>query len=422
MAALATAVLEHSVALALCAALQLVLLGACFENRRRRLRAEQLLSESQKQVSVMSSMHGLGFWSWDAASDQVWASKQSRAILVLDEESPLVRDTLLGVIHPDDLESVLQATRTIGRAGDSMEMQLRVGGSGGEIRWITVKAYIHRGAHGAVETLTGYVLEDRQLKKAAAELLKLQHKLAHQARVAQLGELSGALAHELQQPLTAILCNAQAGQLLIAKEKVDLGELRELLDEIVNDDKHAGQIIQRLRALLIRGETQFQNVEIGYLIDDVLTLARGTLMERNVQVNTRIDKGVPEVQGDRVELQQVLLNLILNACESMSANPARDRRLEIVVGQKGEAVCTSVLDCGRGIQDDQLESIFDPFFTTKEGGMGLGLAISHSIISAHGGRLWATNRADRGAALHFTVPTLAREKSNGVSTTHSVYC
>jgi len=224
-----------------------------------------------------------------------------------------------------------------------------------------------------------------------------------------LGELSGALAHELQQPLTAILCNANTAQLLTKKAGFNLEELQEILQEIVNDDKNAGQIIQRLRALLMRGETQFDLVEVRELLADVMVLARGTLRERNIQVSTRIDEEMPAVKGDRVELQQVLLNLVLNACEAMSDNPARDRRMEVVVdlSDDSHAVRISVLDCGKGIDIEQLERVFEPFFTTKAGGLGLGLAISHSIITAHGGRLWATNRSDRGAAFHFTLPIQA---------------
>jgi two-component system sensor kinase FixL len=221
-----------------------------------------------------------------------------------------------------------------------------------------------------------------------------------------LGELSGALAHELQQPLTAILCNANTAQLLTKKAAFSLEELQEILQEIVNDDKNAGQIIQRLRALLVRGETQFDLVEVPELLADVLVLARGTLRERNIRVNTRVEEEIPTVKGDRVELQQVLLNLVLNACDAMSDNPARDRRMEVVVdlSDDSNAVRISVLDCGNGIDAEQLERVFEPFYTTKVGGLGLGLAISHSIITAHGGRLWATNRSDRGAAFHFTLP------------------
>ena len=166
--------------------------------------------------------------------------------------------------------------------------------------------------------MTGYVVDDSQRKRTAAELGKLQQKLTHLARVALLGELSGALAHELQQPLTAILCNVQAAQLLVAKDPPEFDELNEILEEIAGEDKHAGELIQRLRALLLRGEAHLQRIGIVDLLGDVLTLVRGTVRERNVQMRTRIDEFIPSIQGDRVELQQVFLNLILNACESMS--------------------------------------------------------------------------------------------------------
>jgi two-component system, LuxR family, sensor kinase FixL len=158
-------------------------------------------------------------------------------------------------------------------------------------------------------------------------------------------------------------------------------------------------------------------------LGDVLALARGKLRERNVQVNTRVDLDVPEVLGDRVELQQVLLNLLLNASESMNENPARDRRIEVVVALADDegAARISVLDCGKGIDADKLERVFDPFFSTKDGGLGLGLAISHSIVTAHGGRLWATNRPDRGAAFHFTLPIKIGKESHERHNEYSIY-
>jgi signal transduction histidine kinase len=403
---------EGGVAIALVAlSLQCAFVVFLVRKSRRNGAEKKALAESQDRLALIESMDSFGFWSWDAATDRVWASTHARTILGIDEDVPLVREALLAVIHPVDRENVLQTVSQSADPSDTMEMELRVIGQGGEIRWITAKACTFRDSKGAVQRMAGYVVDDSQRKRVSTELLKLQQKLTHLTRVALLGELSGALAHELQQPLTAILCNVQAAQLLTDQERFDIHELREILQEIVNDDKNAGQIIGRLRALLIRGETQFQRMEIGDLIRDVVTLAHGSLMERNVQVNTRIDAGIPAILGDRVELQQVLLNLVLNASESMSANPARDRRIEIVaaIDTDDGAVLTSVLDCGRGIEADHLEHLFDPFFTTKDGGLGLGLAISHSIIVAHKGRLWATNRSDRGAAFHFTLPVTAGE-------------
>ncbi len=400
-------------------ALQFALIIYVFVQRRKRRMAERLSAESQERLTLIASMSGFGFWSWDAATDRVWASQHARSVLGIDAAAPLVSDSLLAAIYPEDRSGVLDAIRsTNAETDDAMERELRVMGPAGDIRWITVKARAYRDTRGAaypapVRRVTGYVIDDSQRKRAAAELLKLQQKLTHLSRVALLGELAGALAHELQQPLTAILCNVQAAQILVAKDPPQLGEFTEILQEITVEDKHAGQIIQRLRALLLRGETHFQRMEISDLLRDVLLLARGTLKERNVQLNTRIDEAIPAVLGDRVELQQVLLNLIVNACESMGQNPPRDRRIEVVAAIDADhgAVLTSVLDCGRGIDPEQLEHVFEPFFTTKEQGLGLGLSICQSIISAHGGRLWATNRSDRGTGVHFSLPILRAEAS-----------
>jgi two-component system, LuxR family, sensor kinase FixL len=408
----------------LMAVVQIAIFVILLKHRRRQSSAEILLAESQERLALIGSMTSCGFWGWNAATDQVWASQHARRILALDKDAPLLGQSLLNAIHSDDRPGVLQMIRSMSPCTDALEMELRVRGAGSGMRWINAKACVYCDKKASILRVVGCVVEDGQRDRSAAELHKMQEKLTHLTRVAMLGELSGALAHELQQPLTAILCNAQAAQLLTNKDQLNLQELQEILGEIVSDDKNAGQIIQRLRALLMRGETQFKRLEIGDLLGDVLALSRGTLKERNVQVNTRIDGPIPAVQGDRVELQQVLLNLVLNACESMRANPARDRRVEIVVDLDGDAgaVRVSVLDCGTGIEADQLERVFDPFFSTKENGLGLGLAISHSIIAAHGGRLWASNRSDRGAALHFTLPLTTGNESHERHSTHSVYC
>jgi PAS domain S-box-containing protein len=399
------AILHEGIVVAMILVLSITVVALSFDQRRRRLIAERSVAENQEQLALISSMSSFGFWSWDAATDKVWASQQSRRILALAENAQLTGETLLSAIHPEDRPDVLKAINLSSRP-DTIEMELRVAGADGETRWITARASAYSGPKGTVNRVAGYVVDDSQRKRTAADLLKLQEKLTHLSRVALLGELSGALAHELQQPLTAILCNANTAQLLTKKAAFSLEELQEILQEIVNDDKNAGQIIQRLRALLIRGETHFDLVEVPELLADVMVLARGTLRERNIRVKTRIEGEIPTVKGDRVELQQVLLNLVLNACDAMSDNLARDRRMEVVVdlSDDSHAVRISVLDCGNGIDAEQLERVFEPFYTTKVGGLGLGLAISHSIITAHGGRLWATNRSDRGAAFHFTLP------------------
>ena len=241
-------------------------------------------------------------------------------------------------------------------------------------------------------------------RRAERELLDQRQQMAHLMRVALLGQLSGALAHELNQPLTAILSNAQAAQRFLKSESVDLAELRAILDDIVDDDKRAGEVIQRLRSLLKRGEAQFQRVNMNEVVAETLKLAHGDLIARNVMVATSFADKIASVRGDRIQLQQVLLNLIINAADAVAALAPDERRIAITIKDSGDQVRVSVVDQGHGIPADRMSRLFEPFFTTKEHGLGLGLSISRSIVAAHSGRLWAENNLDRGAAIHLTLP------------------
>jgi signal transduction histidine kinase len=374
--------------------------------RHARLRYKRSLARARERLALLASNKNLGFWTWNRATDMVSAGKHARSILGLPAKGPLTRDMLLAAIHPADRMAVIHAISGTTCQSDTVGMELRVGSHEHATRWVSAKASAYRDVKGILLRVVGYVIDDTRRKHAEAESIKQQQQITHLTRVAMMGELSGALAHELQQPLTAILCNAQAGQLLAAQEQLNAEELREIFREIIRDDTHAGEVIHHLRAHLMRGEMPLECLDLRGLLREVLTLARGTLAKHNVQLDAHIDDGIPAVRGGRVEIQQLLLNLILNACESMNANATEDRRIEIVavLDRAGGFVRTSVLDCGTGIGHEQLERIFEPFFTTKAGGLGLGLAVCHSIISAHKGRLWAANRADGGAAFHFTLP------------------
>ncbi len=246
---------------------------------------------------------------------------------------------------------------------------------------------------------------EEQRLRAEQETRTQRQELAHLTRVAMLGELSGTLAHELNQPLTAILSNAQAGQRLLAREPADLEEIRNILRDIVDDDRRAGEVIQRLRAMLKKGEAKTAPLDLNELARKTLGLAHGDLVTRNVAAAFELSPELPPVYGDSVQIQQVLLNLIINACEAMSANPASERRLVVVSAPAGEdGVRLSVVDHGTGIPPGGLEKVFEPFFTTKEQGLGLGLPICRSLVEAHGGRLWASNNDGGGATFHLTLP------------------
>jgi PAS domain S-box-containing protein len=254
-------------------------------------------------------------------------------------------------------------------------------------------------------------------KRAEHEAQEQRRELAHLSRVASLGELSGALAHEVSQPLAAILANAQAAQRLLAREPNPPAEITEILKDIVHDDQRAGQVIHRLRTLLKKGELDPRPCDLNEVVTEVLQLMHSELMQRGVSIRARLGPSLPLVLADRVQLQQVMLNLIVNACDAMSYEPRDERELEIVTAEVGQdSIKVSVIDRGIGIPDEKLEKVFNPFVTSKETGLGLGLAICRSIVTAHGGRLWAVNNTVRGATFHLVLgPASAQFSSDGLS-------
>ena len=235
---------------------------------------------------------------------------------------------------------------------------------------------------------------------------KQQLELAHMSRVTLLGELSASLAHELKQPLTAILSNAQAALRFLNDESADLNEVREILKDIAASDRRASEIIGRMRAMMTKGGAEVEPRDLHADIHQVLLLLRSDLVERNVEVTTRLADDLPLVSGDHIQLQQVLLNLIINGCDAMHDNAPDERQLAVETQHDGpDFVRVSLIDRGNGIAPDMLEKIFEPFYTTKSHGLGMGLSICRAIIEAHGGRLWATNNTSRGTAFHFTLRT-----------------
>jgi C4-dicarboxylate-specific signal transduction histidine kinase len=254
------------------------------------------------------------------------------------------------------------------------------------------------------DRILSIVRETTARKKAALEADANRRELAHLSRVAMLGELSGTLAHELSQPLTAVLSNAQAARRLLEQRPPDVGMVQAALDDIIRNDRRAGAVIDRLRTLLRKGETVLQPVDVNEVAREVIDLAYGELMSRRVTVKSTLSPAIPPVLGDRVQLQQVVLNLVLNACDAMKGTPMAQRHLELLTGSEGEFVQVVISDRGSGIPDDQLERVFEPFVTFRAQGLGLGLAISRSIVAAHGGSIRAENNADGGATFRCRLP------------------
>jgi C4-dicarboxylate-specific signal transduction histidine kinase len=244
-------------------------------------------------------------------------------------------------------------------------------------------------------------------KQAAVEAQQQREELAHLSRTASLSALSGSLAHELRQPLTSILTNAQAGQRFMSHDAPNLVEIRAIFADIISADLRAGEIIERLRTMLRRGQVALQPVSVNESLEELLRITRYDLIARGVSVSNLTADNLPLAMTDRVQLQQVLLNLIVNGCDAMESNPPEDRKLTLTSSIAQNELRIGVLDCGVGLPDD-VETVFQPFHTTKEGGVGMGLSICRTLVTAHGGRLWAERRTGRGAAFYVALP-LARD-------------
>jgi two-component system, LuxR family, sensor kinase FixL len=289
----------------------------------------------------------------------------------------------------------------------------RLDGTVDWIRW-EVRPWHHAdGSIGGIMMFTEVVTER---KRAEQEVRQQRQELAHLTRVGVVGELSGAIAHELSQPLTAILTNAQAARRFLTDYRRHGEQLDGVLSDIVTGAKRAGAVIRRLRALLKRGDTHFGSMNINQAVIDVLDLAHHEFVSRHTRVELHLAPGLPLIRADRVGTQQVLLNLLMNACDAMNGNTTGDRQVSVSthVDDAG-SVHISISDRGHGIWPGHEERIFETFFTTKERGLGLGLSVCRSIATAHAGRLWAENNPTRGATFHFTLPVRAEARAIGKS-------
>lgn len=252
--------------------------------------------------------------------------------------------------------------------------------------------------------IVALVVQLRRRRKAELDRQRSRDELAHVARVSTMGELTSTLAHELSQPLGAILRNAEAAELFLQKTPPDYEELRAIVADIRGDDLRAAAVIDRMHSLLKRRESHFESLSLAELLVQVEKLVRSELTARRVILEVDVSSDLPAVRGDRVQLQQVLLNLLINGVDALNGRPPERRRLSVRAARmENQAVEVTVRDTGPGIPVDELAKIFEPFFTTKAGGLGLGLAISQTIVQAHGGRIQAENAPDGGAIFRFTL-------------------
>lgn len=370
-----------------------------------RLGASQAqIRASEQRMALVTSATNLGLWEWDVIRDAMWITPKGRELLGLSPQQSGGLEDFLEQVHREDRDEVRRAIhRALGGSG-TYEQEFRVGHPDSPARWIAARGQVEFDRDHKAAFVRGVALDISGRKQAELEVARQHDELAHLSRVVLLGELSGSIAHELNQPLMAILSNAQAAEHLLARDPLDTALIKEFLADIIKNDKRAGEIIRRLSAMFRKEETQYQPLNANDVVREALALARSDLNRRGITVRVELLPTLPLVRGDRIQLQQVLLNLVTNACDAIDGSGGH-RQLSVQTRVSGgDDVEIAVVDSGRGISPDDLERILDPFVSTKPHGMGLGLTICRTIVEAHGGRLWATNNEERGATMHVALP------------------
>jgi PAS domain S-box-containing protein len=368
-------------------------------------RTQESLQESERRLKSAQRLTRVGSWHWNLGVNQVVCSEECKRIFGQPEDYAPSLEGLLQIITPSDRARVAdEIQRGIeDKSGCSTEFQIVQ--PTGDLRTVTFTSQVLLDEEGSPRHIFGACQDITEQRLSEAALRRNLDEMAHLNRVAAMGELTSSLAHELNQPLAAILSNAQAATRFLDLESPELAQVRECLSDIVADDKRAGEVIKKLRVLLKKGESQPSLVDLNELVSDVIRLLKSDALLREVPVKFEPSPGLPAVLGDRVQLYQVVLNLIVNGLEAVDGQQPRDRWLKVWTSESSfDAVELTVEDSGRGIAESDLALVFEPFFTTKPDGLGMGLSISRSIVQAHGGRIWADNRSHGGAMLRCVLP------------------
>ena len=377
--------------------------------------------DSGERLRAAAEAAGFGVYQYDFTTGEAYHSPDCLALHGLPQGAILELDCdmIPKVLHPDDRARFLARMQAANdpHGSGAFDAEYRILLPDGQLRWLRRRGrtvFTGRGPESRPLRSEGIILDVTRVKQAEQEIAEQRNQLAHISRVGMMNELSGAVAHEMNQPLAAILASAHAALAFLAEEPADLSTLREILSDIVAADKRAGEVIHRMRALLRSGALHREPLDVNNIVREVLELVHNDLILQGITAQTELAPDLPNIQGERVQLQQVLLNLVLNARDAMVHTAQEERQLTIRTIRVGDdSVQISVIDRGVGISQEQIERIFEPFYTTKASGLGLGLAVSRSIVLAHGGRLWATGNPERGATFQLTLPA-SKESREGV--------
>jgi len=373
-----------------------------------RKRAEEKLRRSEANLAEGQRISQTGSLSTNLSTGEIYCSQELLRIFGLPTEGMVSREMFLELVHPEDRKHVRQAFDHAVSIKSKYENTYRIVGPDGEIKYIHALSHPVFQESGEAKEYVGTVIDITERKRAEERLQNAQADLAHVTRLTTMVELAASIAHEINQPLGAVVNNSNVALRLAKEANESRGELMNVLSDIVNDANRASAIIARIRAVMRKSAPERTPLQLKDVVTDVLALAQHKFTEHRIEVRTVLPEDLPSVSGDRVQLQQVLLNLVMNGIDAMS-DMDEARRILTIGGQRNDlagqpSVLIAVRDFGNGFSAEDNERLFDAFYTTKPEGMGMGLRISRSIVEAHGGRLWAQVNKDIGATFLFALP------------------
>ncbi len=380
-----------------------------------RQRAQEALREREARINLAADSADLAFWVIYPGQKTAWMSDKGRAMYGFDSTTPLTRDLICSRVHSDERAAVHAAFDRASASHGIFESEHRLVLPYGKTRWVIVRGRSLEDEHGNLLELIGMTIDISAQKQSELQLQIQREEMAHLNRVALMGEMTASVAHELNQPLTAIANNASAARRFLERGNIDLVLLQQLLQDMVADSQRAGEVIRGIRALVRKGKTVRHEVNLNTVIADTLRLVRTDVVMRESTVVTELDHNLPQVEAAPVQIQQVMLNLIMNALDAVASLPPSERRIVIhtvpALSDGGVFAEVSVRDFGGGLPKDRPEKVFDHFFSTKQDGMGMGLTIVRSIIETHGGTIRAENLPDCGARFFFRLPAARKQQS-----------
>ncbi|MGN8342497.1 PAS domain-containing protein [Pseudomonas sp. SMV71] len=387
-----------------------------------RARSEAALRQSEAFLARAQRLSSTGTFSWRVNSDEITWSEEIYRILDLDPRVKPTFDFIYTRIHPDDISIHKEMIRRQRKSGQDFEHEHRLLLPDGTVKHVHLVAHAMKDEEGGLEYIAA--LQDvTQRRLSEAALGEVRSELTHLARVASLGALTASIAHEVNQPLAGIITNASTCLRMLGANPANVAGALETARRTIRDGNRAAEVINRLRVLFSKNSITLEDVDINEAAREVIALLLGELQRSEVVLHPEFAEGLPSVRGDRVQLQQVILNLILNAKEALGSVTDRSRHLEVSTGKQGDEVYLEVRDNGAGFDPQDAQRLFDAFYTTKSSGMGIGLSVSHSIIEKHEGRLWAcVNDTGPGATFRFVIPYLGeRDRDAGIDQAREVF-